>query len=213
MSLLWTRRPVSDRGTAAAGAAGPRRGAVAMFFRSGDAEDQQGEEDFMGQDKGSDGGMRVDTDLIRQLADLLTEKDLTEIEVEDSDRRVVVKRNTIPKEMVAAMNRSVPATAAPAQAAAAPAPALAATVSEESAASHPGTVKSPMVGTVYLSSEPGASPFVSAGSQVAAGDTLVIVEAMKVMNPITAPKAGTVKQILVQDAQPVEFDQPLVIVE
>jgi acetyl-CoA carboxylase biotin carboxyl carrier protein len=184
-----------------------------MFFRSGDAEDQQAEEDFMGQEKGSDGGMRVDTDLIRQLADLLTEKDLTEIEVEDSDRRVVVKRNTISKEMIAAMSRSAPAAAAPTQAVAAPAPAAAAAVSEESSASHPGTIKSPMVGTVYLSSEPGSTPFVSPGSQVAAGDTLLIVEAMKVMNPITAPKAGTVKQILVQDAQPVEFDQALVIVE
>ena len=212
MSLLWTRRPVSDRGTAATDGRAGRRGAATFFFGSG-GNGQQGDEEFMAQDKG--GGMRVDTDLIRQLADLLTEKDLTEIEVEDSERRVVVKRNTMAKDMAAAMSRGAPAAAAPAEAAPAPvpAPAPAASVTEESAASHPGAVKSPMVGTVYLSAEPGAAPFVAAGSQVAAGDTLVIVEAMKVMNPITAPKAGTVKQVLVQDAQPVEFDQPLVIVE
>ena len=77
----------------------------------------------------------------------------------------------------------------------------------------PGAVKSPMVGTCYLSAEPGAAPFVSAGSQVKAGDTLLIVEAMKVMNPIQAPKAGIVRQILVEDSQPVEFDQPLVIID
>jgi acetyl-CoA carboxylase biotin carboxyl carrier protein len=81
------------------------------------------------------------------------------------------------------------------------------------AANHPGAVKSPMVGTVYLSGEPGSAPFVAPGATVAVGDTLLIVEAMKVMNPITAPRAGTVKQVLVIDAQPVEYDQPLVIIE
>jgi acetyl-CoA carboxylase biotin carboxyl carrier protein len=98
---------------------------------------------------------------------------------------------------------------------AAPPPPLPLTAAQEevAAAAHPGAVKSPMVGTVYLSGEPGAAPFVSVGQQVSAGETLVIVEAMKVMNPITAPKAGTVRQILVMDAQPVEYDQPLVIVE
>ncbi|WP_284734377.1 acetyl-CoA carboxylase biotin carboxyl carrier protein [Sphingosinicella terrae] len=162
----------------------------------------------MSEEKRSDGTMRVDTDLIRQLADLLTEKDLTEIEVEDSDRRITVKRQlTITTAQVAA-----PAAVAAPVAAAAPAQA-AAPVTEESAASHPGTVKSPMVGTVYLSPEPNSSPFVAPGVKVAAGDTLLIVEAMKVMNPITAPKAGTVRQVLVQDAQPVEYDQPLVIIE
>ena len=101
-----------------------------------------------------------------------------------------------------------PAPPAPAAAPAAPAP-----VSEEAAASHPGAVKSPMVGTVYLAPEPGAPTFVSVGKTVAAGDTLLIVEAMKVMNPILAPSAGTVKAILVESGQPVEFDQPLVVVE
>ena len=100
------------------------------------------------------------------------------------------------------------------QSAAAPPPASSAPGEAAApAGDHPGTVKSPMVGTVYLSGEPGAKPFVSAGDKVKAGDTLLIVEAMKVMNPITAPKAGTVSQILVDNAQPVEFDQPLVIVE
>jgi len=176
----------------------------------------RGEEEFMGQDKGSGGNMRVDTDLIRQLADLLTEKDLSEIEVEDSDRRVVVKRNMMGRDMAAAMTRGAPAAAAPAAAATAPAPAPDAATpaaGEDAAAAHPGAVKSPMVGTVFLSPEPAAAPFVSTGDKVAAGDTLLIVEAMKVMNPIAAPKAGIVKQILVQDAQPVEYDQPLVIVE
>jgi acetyl-CoA carboxylase biotin carboxyl carrier protein len=160
----------------------------------------------MSQEKGS-GGMRVETDLIRQLADLLTEKDLSEIEVEDADRRLVVRRQ------LAGVSIAAPPPPAPAPAPAAPPPAAPAPVSEESAASHPGAVKSPMVGTVFLSSEPGSAPFVSPGAAVKAGDTLLIVEAMKVMNAIHAPKAGKVTRILVQDAQPVEFDQPLVIIE
>jgi acetyl-CoA carboxylase biotin carboxyl carrier protein len=219
MSWLWTRRPVSDSGTATADGsppADPSDSATGLLERAPPAvgTSNRGDEDFMGQDKRSD-GMRVDTDLIRQLADLLTEKDLTEIEVEDSDRRVVVKRNTMGRDMMAAMAHAPAAPAAPTPAPPAPAPVTAAgaAVAEEAAAAHPGAVKSPMVGTVFLSAEPGAAPFVSTGAKVAAGDTLVIVEAMKVMNPIAAPKAGIVKQILVQDAQPVEYDQPLVIVE
>jgi len=214
MSWLWTRPSVSDREPRSGAAPDLPRDGAAGAPRRGDASVamlDRGEEEFMGQDKGSGGNMRVDTDLIRQLADLLTEKDLSEIEVEDSDRRVVVKRSTMGRDMAAAMSRAAPATAAPAAPAAAPAPPAA--TGEEAAAAHPGAVKSPMVGTVFLSAEPGAPPFVSTGTRVAAGDTLVIVEAMKVMNPIAAPKAGVVKQILVQDAQPVEYDQPLVIVE
>ena len=204
MSWLWTRRPVSDRGTADFDSPGSPPGSAPIFF--GVRDDSQGnDEDLMGQDKGSNGGMRVDTDLIRQLADLLTEKGLSEIEVEDSERRVVVRRHSAPAAA------AISAQPVPAKAAEAPAPA--APISDESAATHPGTVKSPMVGTVYLSGEPGADPFVAAGSKVEAGDTLLIIEAMKVMNPITAPKPGVVKLILVQDAQPVEFDQPLVVVE
>jgi acetyl-CoA carboxylase biotin carboxyl carrier protein len=155
-------------------------------------------------DKKAEGGMRVETDLVRQLAELLHENDLSEIEVEDGDRRIAVKR-----QLGAAP--AAPAAAAPPAPAAAPAPP--APAAEVAPANNPGTVKSPMVGTVFLSGEPGAKPFVSTGDKVKEGDTLLIVEAMKVMNPITAPRAGTVGRILVVDAQPVEYDQPLVIVE
>jgi acetyl-CoA carboxylase biotin carboxyl carrier protein len=151
-------------------------------------------------------GMRVDADLVRQLAELLNENDLTEIEVEDEGRRISVKR-----QITVAAQAYAPAAAAPAPApAAAPAAAAPAAVAP---ADHPGAVKSPMVGTVYLSGEPGAKPFAGPGQAVKEGDTLLIIEAMKVMNPITAPRAGTVRQVLVQDGQPVEFDQPLLILE
>lgn len=155
----------------------------------------------------SGGGMRVEPELVRQLAELLTQNELTEIEVEDGDRRIVVKRQGAPAPAVHNVASAAPAPA-PAAAPIAPAPAA-----EVSPSNHPGAVKSPMVGTVYLSGEPGARPFVAAGGPVAEGDTLVIIEAMKVMNPITAPRSGIVRQVLVQDGQPVEFDQPLVIIE
>jgi acetyl-CoA carboxylase biotin carboxyl carrier protein len=149
------------------------------------------------------GGMNVDTALVRELAELLAETGLTEIEVEDGERRIRVGRGA-----------TVAAAAAPvAVAAAAPAAAPAAQpAAAEPAADHPGAVKSPMVGTAYLSSEPGSAPFISVGTAVNAGDTLLIVEAMKVMNPIPAPQGGVVKAILVENAQPVEFDQPLVVI-
>lgn len=149
-----------------------------------------------------EGGMRIEADLVRQLAELLNQNDLTEIEVEDGDRKIVVKRNLT----VAAAPAPAPAAAA------APAPA-AAPAAAPSPASHPGAVKSPMVGTAFLAGEPGAKPFVSPGAKVKEGDTLLIIEAMKVMNPIVAPRAGTVSQVLVVDAQPVEYDQPLVVLE
>jgi acetyl-CoA carboxylase biotin carboxyl carrier protein len=150
------------------------------------------------------GGMRIEVDLVRQLAELLDENALTEIEVVDGERRIVVKRE-------AAAAPAAMAAAAQAPAAAPPPPA--APAADVPPASHPGAVKSPIVGTAYLSGEPGSRPFVSPGDTVKVGDTLLIVEAMKVMNPIVAPRAGTVRQVLVVDAQPVEFDQPLVIVE
>ena len=153
-------------------------------------------------------GMQIDADLVRQLAQLLNENDLTEIEVEHGDRRIAVKRQIF---AAAAPGPAAPAYAVPAAAPANPGPAAA--VDEAGAAAHPGTVKSPMVGTAYLAAEPGAQPFISTGSRVEAGDTLLIVEAMKVMNPITAPRGGIVKQVLVQDSQPVEYDQPLLILE
>ena len=151
----------------------------------------------------SEGAMQVDTDLVRELAAMLNDSDLSEIEVQDGARRIVVKRK------LSGTVYAAPQPAAPA----APAPAPAAAAHDVPPAAHPGTVQSPMGGTVYLAGEPGGKPFVAAGDQVKAGDTLLIVEAMKVMNPITAPRAGTVRQLLVQDAQPVEYDQPLVVVE
>jgi acetyl-CoA carboxylase biotin carboxyl carrier protein len=155
-----------------------------------------------GADKGA--SMRVDTALVRELAELLSANDLNEIEVEDGDRKIKVRRDA-PQAFVAA---PAPLAAAPAAAPAEAAPA-AAPVAEEEVAGE--AVKSPMVGTAYLSAEPGAKPFITVGQVVKTGDTLLIVEAMKVMNPITAPKAGTVTKINVADGQPVEFDQPLVV--
>jgi acetyl-CoA carboxylase biotin carboxyl carrier protein len=154
----------------------------------------------------AEGAMQVDTDLVRQLAAMLNESDLSEIEVQDGVRRIVVKRKLAQSYAPAPQQQHAPAPPV----AAAPTPPV---LEEVTPANHPGAVKSPMVGTVYLSGEPGSAPFVAPGISVAAGDTLLIIEAMKVMNPITAPRAGIVRQILVQDAQPVEFDQPLVIVE
>ena len=159
---------------------------------------------------GGKGAMQVDTDLVRRLAEMLNEGDLSEIEVQDGARRIVVKRK------LAASYAPAPAPAsqaAPAQQTPALITPPAGPPEEIAAAMHPGAVKSPMVGTVYLSAEPGAKPFVQPGDTVAVGDTLLIVEAMKVMNPITATRAGTVRKVLVVDAQPVEYDQPLVIVE
>lgn len=158
---------------------------------------------------GDKASMRIDPSLVRELAQLLSDNELTEIEVEDGDRRIKVKRE--PATVIAA------AAAAPVAAAA---PALSAPpmhgkedigqpVQEEVSGE---TIKSPMVGTAYLSSEPGAKPFIEVGATVKAGDTLLIVEAMKVMNPITAPSAGTVKKVMISDGQPVEFDQPLMII-
>jgi len=145
-----------------------------------------------------------DSAMIRELALLLDETNLTEIEVERAGLRVRVARNI----SVAA---AIPANYAPApQYAPAPAAAVAAPVE---AAKHPGAVPSPMVGTVYWASEPGARPFVEVGTKVAVGQTLVIIEAMKTMNQIPAPRAGTVTQILVEDGAPVEYGEPLVIIE
>jgi len=153
------------------------------------------------------GGMSVDIELVRALAAVLDDTQLTEIEVEDGDRKVRVARQAAPAAPMAYAPAPV-AAAAPA----APAP-LAAETGASAPAAPANAVKSPMVGTVYLAAEPGAKPFVTTGQSVKAGDTLLIVEAMKVMNPILATAAGTVKQVLVENGQPVEFDQPLVVVE
>lgn len=150
-------------------------------------------------------GMTIDEKLVRQLADILADTGLTEIEVEEGDRRVRVSRG-------ATAAPAIHSIAAPATAAASPPPAPAPTPAEKAAADHANAIKSPMVGTVYLAPEPGADDFVKVGDSVKAGDTLLIVEAMKVMNPITATTAGTVKQILVENGQPIEFDQPLIVI-
>ena len=149
------------------------------------------------------GAMQVDLKLVRQLAELLNETGLSEIEVEDSDRKIKVARHL---QAAATVQVATPAAiaAAPASAPAAPTPAP---------ADHPGAIKSPMVGTAYLSASPEAAAFVSIGASVAEGDTLIIIEAMKVMNPIIAPRAGKVTAILVANGQPIEFDQPLVVIE
>ncbi|RSY90551.1 acetyl-CoA carboxylase biotin carboxyl carrier protein [Sphingomonas koreensis] len=149
--------------------------------------------------------MHVDIELVRQLAAVLDETNLTEIEVEDGDRKVRVARKVQVTQNVIG---GQPAMVAPA-----PAPASMPSDPASITPAHENAVKSPMVGTAYLAAEPGAKPFIAVGSQVKAGDTLVIVEAMKVMNPIAAPHGGTVKAILIENGQPVEFDQPLVVVE
>jgi acetyl-CoA carboxylase biotin carboxyl carrier protein len=160
-------------------------------------------------------GIVVDTKLVRQLAELLDETNLTEIEVKDGERVIRVVRAVASVTMAAAPHYAPapPAGGWPAPPPAAAAAAPAAPVGSDDAKNHPGAVKSPIVGTAYLSPEPGAPAFVTVGQTVAAGDTLLIIEAMKVMNPITAPKAGTVKAILVSSEQPVEYDQPLIVIE
>jgi acetyl-CoA carboxylase biotin carboxyl carrier protein len=145
--------------------------------------------------------------LIRELAELLGETGLTEIEIEREGLKVRVSRQAI----VNVNASAAPAAALAQEQAGAPVPAVAAKAADP--ASHPGAVKSPMVGTAYHAPEPGAPPFVEVGSKVTAGQTVLIIEAMKTMNHIPAHKAGTVVAVLVGNAQPVEFGEPLVIIE
>ena len=144
-----------------------------------------------------------DSALIRELALLLDETSLTEIEIERAGLRVRVARNI----SIAAAMPSYPSTV--------PAPLAASATAADAAdfSKHPGVVPSPMVGTAYWSPEPGAKPFIEVGSRVSAGQTLLIIEAMKTMNQIPSPHSGTVTQILIEDGQPVEFGEPLVIIE
>ena len=146
----------------------------------------------------------VDKDLIRELSALLEETGLSEIEIEQSGLRVRVARGG---QVIAAAPVSV------AKSASMVAPAGITSAAVPDPAKHPGVVASPMVGTAYLSPEPGAKPFVEVGSKVRAGQTLLIIEAMKTMNQIPAPRAGTVIQIMIEDGRPVEFGEPLMIVE
>jgi acetyl-CoA carboxylase biotin carboxyl carrier protein len=161
----------------------------------------------------------ADVAFIRALAELLNENDLTELQVkrdyaEDDSLNVRVSRKP-PQQVIAPqqIQAAAPMAAAPAAAPAAAAAAPAATEDAGDPASHPGAVTSPMVGTVYMQAEPGAPAFISVGASVSEGDTLLIVEAMKTMNHIPAPKSGTVKRILVGDGDAVEFGAPLVIIE
>ena len=160
-------------------------------------------------DTNDTGAMQVDVTLVRQLAELLDTTQLTEIEVEDGARRIRVARKAA---QAAPVQHYAPAPS-PAPQVAPPLSIPQAEVGASAPAISASAVKSPMVGTVYLSANPEAKAFVTVGQKVAAGDTLLIIEAMKVMNPIHAPAAGTVKAILIENGQPVEFDQPLVVVE
>jgi acetyl-CoA carboxylase biotin carboxyl carrier protein len=149
----------------------------------------------------------MDTEFIRKLAKLLEETNLGEIEMADGERRIRVARpNMSPAAPVAQ-------TPAAAQSSGSTPASSASNGGANDASKHPGAVKSPMVGTAYLSPEPGKPVFVHIGDKVTAGQTLLIIEAMKTFNPIKAPKAGTVALILVENAQPVEFGEPLMIVE
>jgi len=154
--------------------------------------------------------LQFDPVTIRELAQILRDSDLTEIELVDNDVRVKLVRqiSVAPMAMPMAAPIAMPAAGAPAAVAAAPA--AAAGVDD---ADHPGAVTSPMVGVAYLSSEPTAAPFVTVGSKVAQGQTLLLIEAMKTYNQIKAPRAGTVTRILVESGTPVEFGEPLMIVE
>ncbi len=146
-----------------------------------------------------------DSALIRELALLLDDTNLTEIEIERAGLRLRVARNvTVTAAMPAAFHGAAPAPATAAASGAA---------ADADLSKHPGVVPSPMVGTAYWAPEPGAKPFIEVGAKVSAGQTLLIIEAMKTMNQIPSPRAGTVTQILVEDGQPVEFGEPLVIIE
>lgn len=151
--------------------------------------------------------LSFDPEALRILAELLDKTGLTEIELEEGDRKVRLAKAAAPVTMMAAAPM---AAAAPAAAAGSPVESVAVRADP---AKHPGVVKSPMVGVAYLSAEPGASPYVSVGSTVAAGATLLLIEAMKTFNQIKAPKAGLVTQILVSPGAPVEYDEPLIIIE
>lgn len=147
--------------------------------------------------------LSLDTDLVGQLADLMIDKGLTEVEYEQGDMSLRVSRASPAATPV--QYASAPPVAGPSVATT--------TTTEEQSGDHPGAVQSPMVGTVYLSAQPGAPVFVKPGDSVEEGQTLLIIEAMKVMNPIPAPRSGKVTKILVEDSQPVEFGQPLVVIE
>jgi acetyl-CoA carboxylase biotin carboxyl carrier protein len=153
--------------------------------------------------------LTIDPDLVRQIALLISETDLTEIEVEKGDLRIRVARQV----SVAPIVQAVAAPIAPAAAPVAVSPVAAAPEEPADLGAHPGAVRSPMVGTAYRRASPGSTAFIEIGSQVKQGDKLLLVEAMKTFNEIVAPRAGTVSHILVEDGQPVEYGEPLVVIE
>jgi acetyl-CoA carboxylase biotin carboxyl carrier protein len=151
--------------------------------------------------------LSVDPELVHELATLIEETGLTEIEIELDGQRLRVARQTALSHLVASAGTVAPLPVAAAT------PAGSSLVDHGDPSEHPGVVKSPMVGTAYWAPEPGGRPFVEVGTQVKAGDTLLIVEAMKTLNQIPAPRSGAVSRILVEDGQPVEYGEPLVIIE
>lgn len=152
----------------------------------------------------------IDTDLVREIAELLSGSDLTEIEVQHDDLRIRVVRAPAPVVAAAPAVAAISAVTAPSV----PAVGFGAPMVEvDDPAKHPGVVSSPMVGTAYLAPEPGATPFIEIGTVVKEGQTVLIVEAMKTMNAIPAPRSGTVTRVLVGNAQPVEYGEPLLIIE
>lgn len=153
-------------------------------------------------------GVQFDPEAIRELAKILRETDLTEIELVESDSRIRVARQVTVQAVA-----NLPAAPAPAASPAAAAPAAPVAEPALDLAAHPGAVTSPMVGVAYLSPEPGAAAFVTVGSRVAQGQTLLLIEAMKTFNQIRAPKAGTVTRILIESGSPVEYGEPLMIIE
>jgi acetyl-CoA carboxylase biotin carboxyl carrier protein len=160
----------------------------------------------------SDKKSAIDPDLVRELAAIINDSGLSEIEVEHGELRLRIARTLTAAPMATHVVHAAPTPIA-AAAPAAHTPAAAAAPAAEDFSKHPGAVPSPMVGTAYLSPEPGAPTFIKVGDSVAAGQTLMVVEAMKTFNPIPAPRAGKVTAILVSDAQPVEYGEPLVIIE
>jgi acetyl-CoA carboxylase biotin carboxyl carrier protein len=145
--------------------------------------------------------IEIDDDVIRKLAELMGETGLTEIEVAEGDRSIRVSKGGMAMAAVAPATTTVTVSAAPVAAA------------STNLADHPGAVASPMVGTAYLQAEPGSPPYVKVGDKVSVGGTLLIIEAMKVMNPIKSTKSGTVTQLLIDDGQPVEYGQVLLVIE
>ncbi|WP_135467698.1 acetyl-CoA carboxylase biotin carboxyl carrier protein [Crenalkalicoccus roseus] len=156
-------------------------------------------------------GIQFDPEAIRALAQILRDTDLTEIELVEKDSRIRVARTPAP--VAAALPAVAAAPVPPAAEAAAPPAALAPAVAEAVDAKHPGLVTSPMVGVAYLAPEPGAAPFVTVGSRVEQGQTLLLIEAMKTFNQIRSPRAGTVTRILIENGVPVEYGEPLMVVE